>query len=211
MSENHVIARSPIPPAAPVRVEAGWEVSGCHSDAALTITDCTPLAKVHVRAPWNGVMAKTLGVPFGRAARDSGGLLIGAGPGEWLMLARPGAAPDLVSRLEGTAASSAPEEFVSVIDLTHGRALVRVTGGQAADLLASLCGVDLDDDMTPDGTAFRSSVAGVATDVIRDDRGGPRSYLLHCERSSGQYLFGALTGAGEPFGIGVDGFLAPGI
>lgn len=80
MSENHVIARSPIPPAAPVRVEAGWEVSGGHSDAALTITDCTPLAKVHVRAPWNGVMAKTLGVPFGRAARDSGGLLIGAGP-----------------------------------------------------------------------------------------------------------------------------------
>ena len=100
---------------------------------------------------------------------------------------------------------------MSVIDLTHGRALVRLTGGQAADLLASLCGVDLDDGMTPDGTAFRSSVAGVATDVIRDDRGGPRSYLLHCERSSGQYLFGALTGAGEPFGIGVDGFLAPGI
>ena len=77
------------------------------------------------------------------------------------MLAPPGAAPERVSRLEGTAASSAPEEFVSVIDLTHGRALVRLTDGQAADLLASLCGVD--------------------------DRGGPRSYLLHCERSSGQY------------------------
>ena len=69
------------------RIEAGWEVSGCRGEAALTITDCTPLAKVHVRVPWNGAMAKTLGVPFGRAARDSGGLLIGSGPGEWLMLA----------------------------------------------------------------------------------------------------------------------------
>ena len=53
-----------------MRVEAGWEVSGCRSEAALTITDCTPLAKVHLRAPWNGAMAKALGVPFGRASRE---------------------------------------------------------------------------------------------------------------------------------------------
>ncbi len=64
------LSRSPIAPAPPVRVEAGWEVSGSCSDAPLTITDCTPLAKVHLRAPWNGAMAKALGVPFGRAGRD---------------------------------------------------------------------------------------------------------------------------------------------
>jgi heterotetrameric sarcosine oxidase gamma subunit len=195
----------------PVRVEAGWQVSGCHSDAALTITDCTPLAKVHVRAPWNGAMAKALGVPFGQANRDAGWLVIGSGPGEWLVLAPPGAAGHVAGRLTETAAGSAPEEFVSVIDLTHGRALVRVTGEQAPDLLALLCGVDLDDDMTPDGAAFRSGLAGIATDVIRDDRDGTRSYLLHCERSSGQYLFDSLVSAGESLGIGVDGFTAPGI
>ena len=210
MSEEPV-ARSPIAPAPPVRVEAGWEVSGCRSDAALTITDCTPLAKVHVRAPWNGAMAKALGVPFGRASRDGGSLLVGSGPGEWLVLAPPGSAEQVAARLTETAAGSAPEEFVSVIDLTHGRALVRVTGEQAPDLLALLCGVDLAGDMTPDGAAFRSSVAGVATDVIRDDVAGLRSYLLHCERSSGQYLFGSLVTAGEPFGIGVAGFTTPGI
>jgi heterotetrameric sarcosine oxidase gamma subunit len=215
VSENSVsvvaIARSPITPAAPVRVVAGWEVSGSRGDAALTITDCTPLAKVHVRAPWNGALAKTLGVPFGRAARDAGELLIGSGPGEWLVLAPPGTAAAVAGRLEGIAVDSAPEEFVSVIDLTHGRALVRVTGDRAADLLARLCPADLHDDMTPDGTAFRSPVAGVATDVVRDDRDGTVSYLLHCERSSGQYLFDALAGAGEPFGIGVAGFQLPGI
>jgi glycine cleavage system aminomethyltransferase T len=54
-------------------------------------------------------------------------------------------------------------------------------------------------------------VAAVATDVIRDDTGGERSYLLHCERSSGAYLFGALLTAGGEFGIEIDGFTPPGI
>jgi len=223
------VARSPIAPAPPVRVEAGWEVSGCRSDAALTITDCTPLAKVHLRAPWNGAMAKALGVPFGRADREGGGpdgasqdgasqdgpegawLVVGSGPGEWLVLAPPGAAAAVADWLATVAADAAGDEFVSVTDLTHGRALVRVTGPETADLLARLCGADLHDDMAPDGAALRSAVAGVATDIIRDDRAGVPSYLLHCERSSGQYLFGALVSAGESLGIGVDGFRLPGI
>jgi heterotetrameric sarcosine oxidase gamma subunit len=214
LADGVAVARSPIAPAPPVRVEAGWEVSGCRSDAALTITDCTPLAKIHLRAPWNGAMAKALGVPFGRAGRDAedtSWLVAGSGPGEWFVLARPGAASPVAGWLGTVAADSAPEEFVSVVDLTHGRALMRITGPDAADLLARLCGADLHDDMAPDGAALRSAVAGVATDIIRDDRAGVPSYLLHCERSSGQYLFGALVSAGESLGIGVDGFRLPGI
>jgi sarcosine oxidase gamma subunit len=79
------------------------------------------------------------------------------------------------------------------------------------DLLARLCPADLHDDMAPDGTAFRTAVAGLATDLIRDDQAGSMSYLLHCERSSGQYLFDALVAAGESFGIEVSGFVTPGI
>jgi heterotetrameric sarcosine oxidase gamma subunit len=209
------VSRSPIAPDPPVRVEAGWEVSGCRSEAALTITDCTALAKIHLRAPWNGAMAKALGVPFGRADREQGWLVVGSGPGEWFVLAPPGAAAAAAGWLGTMAADSAPEEFVSVVDLTHGRALMRITGPDAADLLARLCGADLHDEMAPDGAALRSAVAGVATDIIRDDivydGAGVPSYLLHCERSSGQYLFGALVSAGESLGIGVDGFRLPGI
>jgi heterotetrameric sarcosine oxidase gamma subunit len=216
MTDGTPAARSPIGPTPPVRVEAGWEVSGCRSDAPLTITDCTPLAKVQLRAPWNGAMAKALGVPFGRAGREAAPeagdwLLVGSGPGEWLVLAPPGAAAAVDGWLATVAADTAGEEFVSMTDLTHGRALVRVTGPDAAGLLARLCGADLHDDMAPDGAALRSSVAGVATDIVRDDRAGPPSYLLHCERSSGQYLFGALVSAGQELGIGVDGFRPPGI
>jgi heterotetrameric sarcosine oxidase gamma subunit len=234
-ADGVAVARSPIAPAPPVRVEAGWEVSGARSDAALTITDCTPLAKVHLRAPWNGAMAKALGVPFGRCGRedadpgsagsggddppapprnpDGGWLVVGSSPGVWLVLGPPGAAAAaaVAGWLGTVAADSAPEEFVSVVDLTHGRALMRITGPDAAELMARLCGADLHDDMAPDGAALRAPVAGVATDIIRDDRAGVPSYLLHCERSSGQYLFGALVSAGESLGIGVDGFRLPGI
>jgi sarcosine oxidase, subunit alpha len=220
-AEGAPVARSPIAPVPPVLVQAGWEVSGCRSDAPLTITDCTPLAKVQLKAPWNGGAAKALGVPFGRAGRvcagspeptrDGDWLAVGSGPREWLVLAPPGTAAQVAGWLTTLAADAAPEEFASVTDLTHGRALMRITGPDAADLLARLCGADLHDEMAPDGAALRAPVAGVATDIVRNDRAEVPSYLLHCERSSGQYLFGALAGAGEPLGIGIDGFRLPGI
>jgi heterotetrameric sarcosine oxidase gamma subunit len=197
-------------------------VSGRHSAAALTLADLTPLAKVGVRARPGGAMAQALGVPFGRAARDSDSALVtGSGPGEWLVLGQVGGERALVQRLEQLAARTAASELVSVIDLTHGRALMRLTGAPAAGLLAKVCGIDLSDPVTPDGAAFRSSVAKLVTDVVRDDTAPPpgppatagpvRSYLLHCDRGAGQYLFDALLDAGAEFGIDTDGLRDRGI
>ena len=216
MAESSPVARSPIAPAPPEAVVAGWAVSGRRSAAALTLTDHTPLAKVAVKASWDGAMAEILGVRFGRAARQSWELdgstrdvlLTGSGPGEWLVLAAPGQQAPVVDSLEKSAARAG--ELVTVVDVTHGRALVRLTGQRSADLLAKECGVDLDDAVCPDGSALRSAVAGVATDLARDDLKGVRSYLLHCERSSGQYLFDSLLDAGGEFGTEVDGFVPPG-
>jgi len=102
------------------------------------------------------------------------------------------------------------EGLISVFDATHGRALLRVTGSRAPDLLAKVCAIDFSEAVTPNGAAFRSSVAKLVTDVVRDDVDGEISYLLHCERSSGQYLFDALIHAGEEYDIEVDGFVDPG-
>src|SRR5690349_16560431 len=152
------LARSPIPQPQPVTVLAGWEVSAVRAAGNLTLTDCTPLAKVLVRAPAGGPAAAELGVPLGRAARNGAGVLVaGSGPGEWLLLAPPGQAARVAARLEGLA-GRAPGELVSVVDLTHGRALMRLTGPAAAQVLAAVCGIDLSDRFTPDGTAFRSAV-----------------------------------------------------
>jgi heterotetrameric sarcosine oxidase gamma subunit len=186
-------------------------VSGRRARAGLTLTDCTPLAKVSVRAPADGRAAADLAVPFGRAARDPGGTLVaGAGPGEWLLLAAPGQSQALIGRAKRLA-ERFPDELITATDLTHGRALMRLTGPGGAGVLAKVCGIDTGDGITPDGAAFRSPVAALATDVIRDDISGIRSYLLHCERSSGAYLFGELLSAGSEFGIETDGFIPPGI
>ena len=204
------VARSPIEPPPPVLVLDGWEVSGRRAQAGLTLTDCTPLAKVQVRAPIGGRAAAELAVPFGRAVRESGGTLVaGSGPGEWLLLAAPGQGPALAARI-GDLAARCPGELVTATDVTHGRALVRLTGPRAAAVLAKVCGIDISEPITPDGAAFRTAVAAVATDVIRDDTGGVPSYLLHCERSSGAYLFGELLAAGGEFGIEIDGFTTDG-
>ena len=208
MAERAPVARSPIAPAPPTTIKHGWEVSVRRSAAELRITDCTPLAKILVLAPTDGGLSRTLGVPFGRAARDRHGtLVVGSGPGEWLLLAPPGTAPEVAGRIKEVS----EEGLVSVFDATHGRALMRISGAPTTALLSKVCAIDFADEVTPNGAAFRSSVAKLVTDVVRDDLGGVRSYLLHCERSSGQYLFDALMDAGDEFGIEVDGFVAPGM
>jgi heterotetrameric sarcosine oxidase gamma subunit len=205
------VARSPITPPPPLLVIEGWEVSGRRAQAGLTLTDCTPLAKVQIRAPVAGQAAAELGVPLGRAVMDRGGTLIaGSGPGEWLLLAAPGLSPALADRAKELA-DRCPGELVTATDVTHGRALIRLKGPQAAAILGKVCSIDTADGVTPDGAAFRTSVAAVATDVIRHDTDGTRCYLLHCERSSGGYLSGELQAAGAEFGIEIDGFIPPGI
>jgi heterotetrameric sarcosine oxidase gamma subunit len=206
VDETAPVARSPIAPVHPTTVEHGWKVSARRSAADLKITDCTPLAKVLALAPTDGEIACVLGVPFGLAARDAHGtLVVGSGPGEWLLLAAPGTSAAIKQHIEQVQ----DEGLVSVFDATHARALVRITGPRTPDLLAKVCAIDFADEVTPNGAAFRSSVAKLVTDVVRDDRDGEISYLLNCERSSGQYLFDALIDAGDEFGIEVDGFVDP--
>ena len=206
MVETAPVARSPIAQVPPTTVEHGWEVSVRRSAAELKITDCTPLAKVLVLASTEGELARALGIPFGRAARDAyETLVVGSGPGEWLLLAAPGTSAAVSKRV----GEVQDEGLVSVFDVTHGRALVRITGPRTPDLLAKVCAIDLSEAVTPNGAAFRSPVAKLVTDIVRDDRDAEISYLLHCERSSGQYLFDALIDAGDEFGIEVDGFVNP--
>ncbi|MEJ3657237.1 2Fe-2S iron-sulfur cluster-binding protein [Actinomycetes bacterium KLBMP 9759] len=193
-------------------LEAPTRAVGPAALCEATVTDLSHLTKVHVRAPHDGAARSALGTGFGRAVRDEhGALVVGSGPGEWLVLAEPSdVEPSDVEPSETGAARrvaalvDVPDEFVSVVDLTHGRAVLRIAGPRAADVLATVCAIDLSDDVTPDGAALRTSIAKVVTDLVRDDLPGERGYVLHCERSSGQYLLDALLDAGEEFGIRFD-------
>jgi sarcosine oxidase subunit alpha len=190
-------ARSAITPDSAV---AAVPATGGAPDSPVCIYDQSGLAKFGVRAAPDGSVARALGTGFAGTTRAAdGSLVVGSGPGEWLVLADPATASDVRARLESETGSAG--EFASVVDLTHGRALIRLAGARCGDLLAKVCGIDFSDDLTPSGSALRTSVARLVTDIVRDDQDGVPGYLLHCERSSGRYLFEALVDAGTEFGI----------
>lgn len=164
--------------------------------AELTVTNCSSMAKVLIHADPSSAMAERLAVPFGRSRRDDDGtLMLRVRPAQWLLFAESGLADELVEQWEAVADHTG--EFVSVIDVTSGRTLLRLTGTSSPALLAKICALDLA--TAPDGSALRSSVAKVNAEIVRDDAGGQRSYLLACERSYGRFLTEAINDAGEEF------------
>lgn len=200
------IARTALSFPGPRRTTDGWETTARHATGGLRLADLGPLVKLTVRGPADGAVRTALGTSFGQTARPRGGplagaLVVGSGPGEWLVLGAPGTGGELLAGVSSVVADSG--EFASVVDVTHGRALMRLTGEATPMLLSKVCAIDLADRVVPNGSAFRSSVARIVTDVVRDDAAGTRSYLLHCERSSGQYLADSLVDAGIEYGIEV--------
>ena len=119
--------------------------------------------------------------PKWRTFEDPGGLSWSVTPGEWTLLG--------------------PKPQMDAVDLTSVRAMFRLTGAEAASLLNKICALDLDDEAFPNGTSGRTLVAGVATELGRDDKAGARSYLVLPSRSFGRYMEETIRDAGEEFGI----------
>jgi heterotetrameric sarcosine oxidase gamma subunit len=157
------------------------------------------MAKVHVRTTGDGAVSSTIGTRFGRAAWLNGRLVVGSGPDEWLVLGPPGRAAEIAAELKDALRDATPDPAV-VVDLTHGRALLRISGPETMTLLSRVTAVDLDDRLVPNGSALRTSLARVVTDLVRDDHDGSPSFLVHCERSSGRYLQQSLLAAGSDLG-----------
>ena len=199
------IARGPVRLGTATTTIAGWEVGAEPSSAAMTLQDKSAMAKIEVRGAAHGSTAEKLQTGFGRTHQgEQGTLVIGSGPGQWHVLSEPGSQHTALEELQQMADET--EELTTVVDLTHGRALFRLTGAEAAELLNKVCSLELSDDIVPDGSALRSTVAGVVTDIARNDIAGTRSYLLHCERSAGQYLWDTLFDVGAEYRIEAAGF-----
>ncbi len=123
---------------------------------------------------WDNLFA----VELGRAGRFGSSLAFSVSPGEWIVL---GDRPD----------------GGEVVDITHVRAAMRLTGPGARALLERVCALDLSDAMTPDLAAARTLVAGVATELVRDDVEGEPSYLLLMSRSFARSLHERLASAAQ--------------
>lgn len=204
----------------------GWMVDDRRSTAALRLVDCSSITKFEVQADPTGILAGQLAVAVGHVELFEAGIL-GAcpAPGEWHLFV-PGPTDGLVRLLEG----AAREELVSVVDVTHGRALLRLSGAAAPQTLSLLCGLDLAGSAFPSGRVTIAPVGGTRTLVLRDDLfaeefhgdaadgaarsgngavddGDVTSYLLCCDRSAGRWLAGRLLWAGGPEGIEEEGYL----
>jgi heterotetrameric sarcosine oxidase gamma subunit len=128
--------------------------------AELTLQDLTSVAKWRV---FDGHELRP-----GTSSGSGVELVWSVSPGEWTVLgSRPQGEP---------------------VDLTHVRAMFRLTGEEAASLINRVCALDLDDGMFPNGAAARTLFAGVATELIRDDADGLPSYLIVPSRSFHTYL-----------------------
>lgn len=115
-------------------------------------------------------------VALGTARHQGGSLVVAVSPGEWMVI---GDKPNVDD----------------VVDMTHVRAALRLTGAGARSLLEHVCSLDLSDSMTPNGAAARTLVAGVATELIRDDVTGELSYLLLMSRSFARSVWERLEAA----------------
>lgn len=193
-------ARSPLASTGPSTVIDGWEYASGVGSGPVVVSDRSALAKVLIRTKSTPSIIAALGTRFGRAAWKDRRLVVGSGPDEWLVLGPPGSTQEITDEVNDTVAAEVSDR-ITMIDLTHGRALMRISGPETMSLLSRVTAVDLDDRLVPNGSALRTSAARVVTDLVRDDQGGSISYLLHCERSSGLYLQQSLLAAGADLGV----------
>ncbi|HLF90591.1 MAG TPA: sarcosine oxidase subunit gamma family protein [Anaerolineales bacterium] len=103
---------------------------------------------------------------------------------------------------------SSASDFVTVTDITHGRAEIGVFGPSGPELLSRLCGLDFHDSQFPSLTAKQSSVAKTPQIITRHDLAGIRAYALIGDRSFGVYLWETAMKAGQDLGIAAVGMKA---
>ena len=118
---------------------------------------------------------------------------------KWRTFTDPGGFAWSVTPSEWTRLGDHPQG--EAVDLTSVRAMFRLTGDLSASLLNKICGLDFGEELFPDGSSARTLVAGVATEIVRDDHQGTRSYLILPSRSFGRYMEETIRDAGLEFGI----------
>lgn len=140
----------------------------------------------------------------GQAVKVGEGLLACLSPTEFYLFgtsltARLPAAVDLNQTLSGLSPSAC------ATDLTHGKAVLRLVGHPAAELLSKICGVACYDPIFPNLHVVQTSAAKIKTLIARYDEDETPAYFLHVDRPLGQYFWKVLWDAGQEFGIAVSG------
>lgn len=93
--------------------------------------------------------------------------------------------------------------FAQATDLTHGKAMLKLSGPAAAEALSKICGLDFHNTVFPNLRVKQTSAAKIKTLIARCDEEGRPTYFLHVNRPYGQYFWDIVWDAGQEFGIAV--------
>ena len=176
----------------------GWLVAAPMSLAGgeQILTDESHYGKllIHGRAGGQALTALSLAAPtaVGDSARKGDLRVYRLRPDQLFVSTAPGQEAVVLPAL----AAAAGDELITVTDVTHGRAQLRLSGARAAEVLSRLCALDFHDARFPNGMAWQTSVAKTTQLVIRDDLDdGQPSYWLIGARSLAAYLWTTLLEA----------------
>jgi heterotetrameric sarcosine oxidase gamma subunit len=169
----------------------------------LVIADSTAHGKIQIegQAAYAVVQAA-----LGRAPdKISAGLNVAAGrifrlrPDQFFLLTPPGREAEALHRLQAAVEPSGA--FVTITDVTHGLADIRVMGPHTRALLRRVCALDVSERALADMTAAQTSVAKTKQMLIRRDFGSVLAFQFLGAQSLGVYLWEVLMEAGREFGI----------
>jgi len=195
-----------------VEAGGGWLIADAYAEAAseeaaarhhLAIADVSADGSLRIEgAEAEATLRAAYDVPvlaIGESAPSGNGWCYRLRADLFTVITAPG---DQVSTLDAIeSAARAAGHRITVTDLTHGQASVRIIGPRVAELMSKLCGLDFSPAAFPEGTAKRSSFAKTAQLVVRRDMGGLPAFTMVGARSVAAYVWETISEAGEEYGI----------
>jgi heterotetrameric sarcosine oxidase gamma subunit len=128
-----------------------------------------------------------------RFSGDARKSLRAIGPGTWQIVGDEGSVP------EAAALRATLSGVATVVDLSHARTALQVSGAAAARTLAKHCGLDLHVSKFPTGSAANTRFGHIGMTLARID--DAPTYELLVFRGYAEFVFESLVEAAEEFGL----------
>ena len=178
--------------------------SAVAGDAGVTLRESPVRGHLLLRgdaacAEFRGAVAAVLGLepvvePL-TALRRRDVSMLWLGPDEWLVVT-----PDRrLERIERTLRDALEGQHAALTDVSHGRAVVVLSGLHAREVLAKGCTLDLHPRVFGPGRCAQSRLAKCQA-LIHQTADAPE-YEIHVQRSFAQYAWTWLEDAGQEFGV----------
>ncbi len=186
----------------------GWLVAQTFSTAedeakaarvSVALVDCSADGKIRVEGDAAAAILELPDMEVRAGSEQSYGQVYRLRPDLFFIVTKPGVEPVVLSELSEASANAG--KLVTVTDVTHGLAGLRLIGPNSQTVLERLCGLDFRSAQFPHLGAKQSSVAKTAQLIVRRDLGDLRSYALYGPRSLGRYLWNTILTSGESLGI----------